>query len=63
MQIGDTNVHRVRLLMDEIFGEDNFFAQINFKSMSALGQKGMAKVYDYIIWYAKNIQNVKFRPL
>ena len=63
VQIGDENVHLVRCLLDEVFGSDNFFAQVNFKSMSALGQSGMAKVYDYIIWYAKNIQSIKFRPL
>ncbi|MBW4474731.1 MAG: site-specific DNA-methyltransferase [Stenomitos rutilans HA7619-LM2] len=63
VQIGDENVHLVRCLMDEIFGAGNFFAQINFKSLAALGQSGIAKVYDYIIWYAKDIEKVKFRPL
>src|SRR6059036_4324994 len=38
VQIGDENVHLVRSLMDEIFGEANFVSQINFKSMGALGQ-------------------------
>jgi adenine-specific DNA-methyltransferase len=28
VQIGDENVHRVRALMDEVFGEDNFISQI-----------------------------------
>ena len=32
VQIGDQNVHRVRALMDEVFGEENFVAQITFKS-------------------------------
>ena len=30
VQIGDENVHRVRAVMDEVFGEDNFVAQITF---------------------------------
>src|SRR3954466_11868346 len=54
VQIGDENVHLVRSLMDEIFGSENFQAQINFKSMGALGQSGLAKTYDYIVWFAKN---------
>jgi adenine-specific DNA-methyltransferase len=63
VQIGDENVHLVRALLDEIFGRENFFAQINYRSMSPLGQKGLASVYDYILWYAKNKELTKFRPL
>ena len=63
VQISDENVHRVRALMDEVFGEENFIAQINFKATSPLGQKGLAKVYDYIIWYAKSQPRVKIRNL
>jgi adenine-specific DNA-methyltransferase len=63
IQIGDENVHLVRCLLDEVFGANNFHAQINFKSTSALGQKGLAQAYDYILWYAKDISAMKFRPL
>ena len=63
VQIGDENVHLVRCLMDEVFGSENFLAQINFKSMSALSQQGLAKVYDYIVWYGGNATQTKFRPL
>jgi len=63
VQISDENVHLVRNVMDEVFGSENFVAQINFKSTSALGQKGLAKVYDYLIWYGKNVEELKFRPL
>lgn len=63
VQISDENLHHVRELMDEIFGASNFFAQINYRSMSPLGQKGIAKVYDYIVWYTKDITKTKFRPL
>ncbi len=63
VQISDENVHLVRNLMDEVFGVKNFCAQINFKSTSALGQKGLAQVYDYIVWYSKDIDKFKFRPL
>jgi adenine-specific DNA-methyltransferase len=63
VQISDENVHLVRNLMDEVFGSSNFQAQINFKSMQALGQSGLAKVYDYIAWYAKDANKIKFHPL
>ncbi len=63
LQIGDENVHLVRSLLDEVFGADNFRAQINFRSMTALGQEGMASVYDYILWYCKDASHTKFRPL
>jgi adenine-specific DNA-methyltransferase len=63
VQISDENVHHVREICDEVFGAKNFQAQINFKSMQALGQSGMAKVYDYLIWYSKDVDKAKFRPL
>jgi len=63
VQISDENVHRVRAILDEIFGDTNFVAQINYRSMTPLGQKGMPSVYDYIIWYSKDKDSMKFRPL
>ena len=63
IQIGEENVHFVRALLDEIFGREQFQAQINFKATSALGAKGLAKSYDYIIWYARDAERMKFRPL
>jgi adenine-specific DNA-methyltransferase len=63
VQIGDQNVHLVRNIMDEVFGSENFQAQISFKSTNPLGSKGLPKAYDYVIWYAKSAPDVKFRPL
>ncbi len=63
VQIGDENVHRVRALMDEIFGEENFVSQINFKSMGALGQGDIPNVYDYLVWYARSKTSMKFRSV
>ncbi|NQV24425.1 MAG: site-specific DNA-methyltransferase, partial [Rhodopirellula sp.] len=64
VQIGDENVHLVRMLLDEVFGSECFQAQINFKSMGALGQSGLAKTYDYLIWYSRSSETKpKFRPL
>jgi adenine-specific DNA-methyltransferase len=63
VQIGDENVHRVRGVMDEVFGDSNLVSQINFKSMGALGQGDIPNVYDYLIWYAKDKPALKFRPV
>lgn len=63
VQIGDENVHLVRSLMDEVFGSENFVAQINFQSRTPLSSGQLESTYDYIIWYAKNRDEVKFRNL
>jgi len=63
VQIGDENVHRVRTLMDEVFGEGNFISIISFRTHSALGVKLLATPYDYLLWYCKDIDCVKYRGL
>jgi adenine-specific DNA-methyltransferase len=63
VQISDENVHLVRQLLDESFGSENFVAQINYRSRGTLGQQGMANVYDYVVWYAKDKSKMKFRPI
>jgi adenine-specific DNA-methyltransferase len=63
VQIGDENVHRVRALLDEVFGDENFIAQIAFKTTDPLGQTGVAKVYDYLAWYGKDAKNFKYRSV
>ena len=61
VQIGDENVHRVRALMDEIFGESNFVGQISFAKTSGYATNFLTGVCDYILWYGKNKQVTKFR--
>ncbi len=63
VQIGDENVHRVRAVMDEVFGEENFISMLAFRTHSALGVKFIATPFDYIIWFAKDINSVKYRDL
>ena len=63
MQIGDENVHRVRAVMDEVFGEDGFIAQITFRVKSPLGVSELARTTDFLLWYARNPDAVKFRRL
>ena len=55
VQIGDENVHRVRALMDEVFGDENSIALIRFrKKTMPLGARYLEEMYDFIVWYAKN---------
>lgn len=63
VQIGDENVHLVRSLLDEIFGSDNFISNINFKSTNPLGAKLLPKAYDFILWYSKQKETLKFRSI
>ena len=62
VQIGDENVHRVRSLLDEIFGDDNFCREIIISKASALSSTLLAGTNDFILWFAKSIAHVKYRP-
>ena len=61
VQIGDENVHRVRALMDEVFGEENFVVLIGFQKTGGIAGNFVESTQDYIIWYAKNKEVAKFR--
>lgn len=63
IQISDDNVHLVRNLMDEIFGSENFCSEIVFRKTSGASSKLLAVVNDYILWYAKNAEVIKYRAL
>lgn len=63
VQISDENVHRVRALLDEVFGATNYVCLINYTKTSGQTAKYMAAVTDYLIWYARDIASLKFRPL
>ncbi|MGD9419023.1 MAG: site-specific DNA-methyltransferase [Verrucomicrobiota bacterium JB025] len=63
IQIGDENVHRVRAMMDEVFGEDNFCCELIVQKTGGLSQSLVPATSDYILWYARNKDNVKFRKL
>ena len=63
VQIGDENVHRVRALMDEVFGEDNFVSQISFNKNSGLGAVLLPTANDYILWFGRRKESLKFRDL
>jgi adenine-specific DNA-methyltransferase len=68
VQIGDENVHLVRSLMDEVFGSENFVSQVTFKTTSGAGSFAggtnvLSAVTNFIIWYARDLEKVKFRTL
>ena len=63
VQIGDENVHRVRAVMDEVFGEENFASLIYFLKTTGKGSQFLDSSGDYILWYAKNPESSKVRPL
>lgn len=61
VQIGDENVHRVRSLMDEVFGEDNFITVITAQKTGSVTGEFIQSNTDYIVWYARKKQSAKFR--
>ena len=63
VQIGDENVHRVRALMDEVFGEENFAGQILFSKTTGQSGGAIPSVSDYLIWFAKKLPELKRRGL
>ena len=64
VQIGDENVHLVRCLLDEVFGSESLAAFITFrKKMMPLGSDVAEGVSDYLLWYARDRDRVKTRPI
>ena len=63
VQIGDENVHRVRALMDEVFGEENFCSLIAFETTTGQTSALMAQNNDFLLWYAKDLGKTKFHQL
>ena len=63
VQIGDENVHRVSMVMDDIFGAENRMATISFATTSGSSATHLPEVADYLLWYAKDRAQVKYRQL
>jgi adenine-specific DNA-methyltransferase len=63
VQIGDENVHRVRAVMDEIFGEANFVSAISFRTTTGLGDQYLDSSCNFLLWYARDKANLKYRAL
>ncbi len=63
VQIGDENVHRVRAVMDEVFGEHNLISEIVVQKTYGFSSDAISNVSDFILWYAKKRDVLKARPL
>jgi adenine-specific DNA-methyltransferase len=63
VQIGDENLHHVRSLCAEIFRTENHVATITFKTSIGLGSSNLDRVCDHIVWFAKDIRQLKYRQL
>ncbi len=63
VQIGDENVHRVRAVLDEVFGDQNFVSLITYSKTTGATSDLLPGTADYIVWYAKDRDVVKYRRL
>ncbi len=63
VQISDENLHHVREVMDEVFGAENFVAVIAFRTAGSFATNEISRNTDYLLWYAKDRDHVKYRPL
>src|SRR3546814_632744 len=63
VQIGDENVHRVRTVMDEVFGETNFVSLISFRTTTGLGDQFLDSSCNFLLWFGKNRGTLKYREL
>ena len=63
VQISDENIHRVRAVMDEVFGENNFVSAVLYRTTGGFATKGLSRIGDNILWYAKDFAAAKFRGL
>ncbi len=63
VQIGDENVHLVRCVMDEVFGAENFCSEVTIKKTTSASTDLLSGVSDYLLWFAKSKEQVKYRQL
>ena len=68
VQIGDENVHLVRVILDEIFGTENFVSIISVRKTGAVSSPSaklntLGTVTDFILWYSKDISRIKYNQL
>lgn len=63
VQISDDNLHHVREVLDEVFGADNFCSLITFAKSSSTTSELLPSPNDFLLWYARDRQRVKYRQL
>ena len=54
VQISDENLHRVRCIMDEVFGPDQFRALIPYRTTTGKASSELDVTCDFIIWYSRS---------
>ena len=62
VQIGKENIHRVAMLMDEIFGAGNRIATISYATTSGSSASTLPEVSDYLLWYARDRKKHQIPP-
>ncbi|HEX3819501.1 MAG TPA: DNA methyltransferase, partial [Candidatus Sulfotelmatobacter sp.] len=63
VQISDENLHHVREVMDDVFGNRNFIGVIPFQKTGGLSQSFLPSTCDFLLWYSKAREVVRFRQL
>ena len=63
VQIGDENVHLTGMVLDDVFGATNRLATISFATTSGSSTSHLPQIADYLLWYAKDKDRVKYRQL
>lgn len=63
VQIGDENVHVVRSVLDEVFGRENFIAEITLRKTTSATNVFLPGVADYVLWYGRLRTSTKYRPV
>lgn len=63
VQISDENLHHVREVMDEVFGVNNFVSLITFAKTTSATNELLSSTNDYLLWYAKDIERIKYRQI
>jgi adenine-specific DNA-methyltransferase len=63
VQISDENLHHVRQLLSEVFGSQNTTSLISYSTTGGFASSGLSRTGDYILWFAKNKEKIKFNRL
>lgn len=62
VQISERNLHHVREVMEQVFQAENFVALISYASSGGFETKTLSRAGDYLLWFCKDIEQIKYRP-
>jgi len=63
VQISDKNLHHIKEIMEEVFKPENFVTIIPFRTATSQPSNHIGQVYDFLVWYARDIQKLKYHQL